>query len=260
MNANLNLTGGLHRLQNVREAAAAVAATEQYAAFVSTIRHKFPWRFEMPPGVLDRDYLRVVEHHLAHLIPLVQPYIEPHVRRVLDFGCGSGGSAIALALACPEIQCYGTDVDGREIEVARERAALYGVADRCHFEHVSASEILPVADCSADLSLCSSVLEYVTEKQARRFCIQEMLRIVRPNGLLFFSVPNRLYPLEVHSSKWGWNYFPEWLNATTVDSTFWEVRKFARPTVVELYRTPLLRLFRPWSNFCIRKITDSRRL
>lgn len=58
MSVSLKMSGNLDRLQDARESAAAVAATEQYADFVSTIRHRFPWRFEMVTSALDRDYLR----------------------------------------------------------------------------------------------------------------------------------------------------------------------------------------------------------
>jgi hypothetical protein len=50
------------------------------------------------------------------------------------------------------------------------------------------------------------------------------------------------------------NYFPKLLGARKVDSSFWEIRKLARPDVLELYRTPVAQLFRPWSNFCVRKL------
>ena len=73
-----------------KDRAAAVAASDGYAQFVESIRKVFPWRFQAPLHVLERDYLRIVDHHLAHLIPLVHPYMESGTRRVFDFGCGSG--------------------------------------------------------------------------------------------------------------------------------------------------------------------------
>jgi hypothetical protein len=82
-----------------------------------------------------------------------------------------------------------------------------------------------------------------------------MVRLVAPERCLLFSIPNRLYPFEIHTGKWGWNYFPKLLGARTVDSTFWEVQKLALPDVLTLYRTPVAQLFRPWSVFCVRKNT-----
>ena len=243
-------------LQAAKDRAAAIANSRGYAQFVEELRKTFPWRFQGSPQVIERDYLRIVDHHLAHLIPLVQLYMSATTRSVLDFGCGSGGSAIALAMVDPQVRCIGTDIDAQEIAVARDRAKLYGVADRCEFYHVRPSEPLPFADESFDFSLCSSVLEYATEKGVRVFCVREMVRLVRSGGLLFFSVPNRLYPFEIHSGKWGWNYFPRLLGARTVDSGFWEVRKLARPAVLKLHRTAFVQLLRPWSNFCFRKEPD----
>ena len=243
--------GGLRR---AREAAEACARSPRYARFVETVRDLSPWRFErIRPDVLERDYLRIVDHHLQHLVPRLEPCIERGVRRVLDFGCGSGGSAIAIALAYPDVYCCGTDIDESEILMARARASLYGVADRCEFHHVTAGEALPFADGCFDFCLCSSVIEYAIEKPIRQFCVREMVRLVGPGRCLFFSVPNRFYPFEVHTGKWGWNYFPRMLGARTIDSSFWEVRSLARPDVLTLWRTPIVQLFRPWSNFCVRK-------
>jgi SAM-dependent methyltransferase len=246
---------GMTAYEAATEHARAVADSAEYATFVEEIFARFPWRRAAPRESLDRDYLRIVDHHLINLVPKVQPYMESGIRTILDFGCGSGGSAIALCLVDPDIRCFGTDIDPKEIEVARLRADLYGVADRCHFQHVEPSTALPFEPGRFDLSVCSSVLEYAIPEPIRRFCVQEMLRMVRPEGLLFFSVPNRLYPLEIHTRKLGWNYFPNLLGARTIDSSFWEVRSLARPSQVTLYQTRLRNLFTPWSNFCVKKLT-----
>jgi ubiquinone/menaquinone biosynthesis C-methylase UbiE len=245
-------------LERARERARAIANSGAgYTKFVQLVREACPWRFEkLPPAVLERDYLRVVDHHLDHLIPRVARYLGPDVRRVVDFGCGSGGSAIALSLVYPDVNCIGTDIDLGEVTIARERAKLYGVADRCEFYCVSPGQSLPFPDGSFDFCQCSSVLEYVLGTDARRFCVHEMARLLRRGGLLFCSVPNRIYPFEIHTRKWGWNYFPRLLHAQTVDCTAWEVKRLARPLRLRLHQTPLIQLLRPWSNFCLRRETN----
>jgi SAM-dependent methyltransferase len=231
-----------------------VADSRAFEDFVSLVRRVYPWRFEkLSADALNRDYLRVVDHHLKHLVPRASRYIMSDTRKVLDFGCGSGGSAIALALTYPTLTCVGTDIDPEEVTMARARAALYGVADRCEFHCVSPGQVLPFANDTFDFSLCSSVLEYVVELESRRFCVQEMTRLVGLRGFLFFSVPNRLYPFEIHTRKWGWNQFPRLLKAHTVDSSAWEVIRLARPHVLKLHQTPVVDLFRPWSAFCLKR-------
>jgi len=240
-------------LENAKQLARAVADSPAYKDFVDLVRKVYPWRFEkLSPTVLERDYLRIVDHHLEHLAPRVAHHLDGNTRRALDFGCGSGGSAIALALVYPNITFTGTDIDPLEVQMARDRAKLYGVSERCEFHCVSAGETLPFEPASFDFCLCSSVLEYAVEPGIRKFCIQEMARLVRPGGSLFCSVPNRLYPFEIHTRKWGWNYFPKMLKAHTVDCTAWEVKRLARPWVLNLHRTSWIELLRPWSNFCLR--------
>src|SRR6267378_6651595 len=93
-------------LREAKERAEAIDSSRDYEKFVEITRKRFPWHSQIPLTVLERDYLRVVDHHLQYLIPHVQRYVGPNIRRVLDFGCGSGGSAIALAMVCPEVYFY----------------------------------------------------------------------------------------------------------------------------------------------------------
>lgn len=53
-------------------------------------------------------------------------------KRVLEFGCGSGGNAILLALR-GAAHVTGVDVSPRAIEIARRRAEMHGVSDRIEF-------------------------------------------------------------------------------------------------------------------------------
>src|SRR5260370_36962526 len=87
-------------LQQAKAAAESVAKSTQYGQFVEAVRKMYPWRFErLPRQVLDRDYLRIVDHHLQRLVPRLQPGIDPTVRRVAAFGLRSGGPPLLPALA-----------------------------------------------------------------------------------------------------------------------------------------------------------------
>src|SRR5262245_8709059 len=90
-------------LREAREKAERIARSNAYVDFVNICQKELPLVFKLDSAVIDRDHLRVVDHHLKHLTPRISPYITSKVRRVLDFGCGSGGSAIALAMVHPEI-------------------------------------------------------------------------------------------------------------------------------------------------------------
>jgi SAM-dependent methyltransferase len=54
--------------------------------------------------------------------------------KVADMGCGHGSSTVLMAQAYRESRIHGSDYHATPIEVARDRAASAGVADRAEFE------------------------------------------------------------------------------------------------------------------------------
>lgn len=242
------------RVHAAEEKAVAIAQTESYRKFVEVVRKESPWRFN---GVSELDrYLHNVDHHLRNFVPRLLRCLDGDIGTVFDFGCGSGSGSIALAMIFPEVRCHGVDISPVEVSIARARARLYGVEDRCRFDVIGEGQVLPVPSNAFDLCICCSVLEYVTVPRVRKLCVQEMVRIIMAQGLLFMSIPNRMYPVEIHSRKLGWNYFPRLLKARIVGTTMWEVKMLARPHVLRRYRTPLHQLLTPWTNFGLRKESD----
>ena len=60
--------------------------------------------------------------------------------RVVDIGCGTGWSSIAIALGFPRAVVTGLDLDEASIEEARKHAVEAGVADRVTFEVRNAAD------------------------------------------------------------------------------------------------------------------------
>ena len=240
-----------NRLAAAMERAVAASRGAAFDEFVAVVRHETPWRFN---GVNELErFLHNVEHHLRTTMPRLLASMDTEAHSVFDFGCGSGSGSIALALLFPEIRCRGVDISAADVAIARARARLYGVDDRCEFNVIGEGQALPASAGCVDLCICCSVLEYIIQPEIRKFCAQEMARVLVEGGLLFISVPNRLYPVELHSHKFGWNYFPKWLKARIIGSSVWEIRRLARPHVLGMHRIQLLRLFTPWTNFCLEK-------
>src|ERR1700759_2939446 len=68
-----------------------------------------------------------VDSHLRRLLPVLERRVV-RARRILDFGCGTGGPSVALALSRlkPE-QVIGVDAGAAALEAAAVRAAGYGL-------------------------------------------------------------------------------------------------------------------------------------
>ncbi len=110
------------------------------------------------------------------------------VRRALDVGCGLGHWAACLAPFLPAgCELTGVDRETRWIDEARHRSAAHPHL-RCTFV-TGEAERLPFADDSFDLVTCQTVLIHVREPVV---VLREMLRVLRPGGLLAVAEPNNV--------------------------------------------------------------------
>jgi SAM-dependent methyltransferase len=111
------------------------------------------------------------------------------VRSALDVGAGVGHWAtLLLPLLALEATVIGIERDPRWITKAQERAAGLGIGDRCRYVE-GVAESLPYDDETFDLVTCQTVLIHVADVS---LVIGEMVRVLRPGGLLLVAEPNNL--------------------------------------------------------------------
>ncbi len=106
-------------------------------------------------------------------------------RQVLDFGCGVGSNAEALAAEGREL--VGLDATAEALERARQLGLYTKLV-------LSGDENIPLPDTSLDLILAADVLEHIDDVKA----LHEMYRTLRPRGVLLVTVP-------AHRWLWNWN-------------------------------------------------------
>lgn len=162
--------------------------------------------FAIRDGAVDERYLaREVgraESHQRTLTPLLEALVG-RAARILDFGCGTGGTTVALArssLGAAEV--IGVDANPAALEAARVRAEAYDLGPpRLRFEVTTPGEPLPFADGSFDLVATVSVMEFISRAADRDAVVDDLRRLVAPGGYLYIATPwPRLR--EHHSRFW----------------------------------------------------------
>ncbi|TXH77471.1 MAG: class I SAM-dependent methyltransferase [Lysobacteraceae bacterium] len=151
---------------------------------------------------LQRELTRVEMHATSLCAPLVRRL--GAATRILDAGCGTGGTTVALALSglAPD-EVVGIDASAEAVEAGRIRSLGYGLMpERARFEHVPAGQRLPFPDGHFDLVTCVSVLEFISTDAARRAFVAELLRVTRSGGHVYLATPNPLRMREYHSRRW----------------------------------------------------------
>jgi SAM-dependent methyltransferase len=101
---------------------------------------------------------------------------------VLDAACGEGYGAAWLAHAARSVT--GLDIDVPTLEAARARYGRPGLS----FEAGSVTA-MPFADASFDCVVSFETLEHLAEQ---REMMAEMRRVLKPDGFLVISTPNRV--------------------------------------------------------------------
>lgn len=112
--------------------------------------------------------------------------------RVLENGCGIGTYLEHLKPHVGSI--IGLEYDQERAKQARARGS--------HIV-IGAGEELPFDNMTFDSILSHEVLEHVIDD---RYSVEEMVRVLKPGGLILLFVPNRGYPFETHGFYWHKRY------------------------------------------------------
>jgi 2-polyprenyl-3-methyl-5-hydroxy-6-metoxy-1,4-benzoquinol methylase len=115
--------------------------------------------------------------------------------RVLEIGCGTGSSSVALAEQGAHVT--GIDIDAGALAVARDRCRIHGVG--VDLRESSAKHLLGFGPMDAVLYF--AVLEHMNNEE-RLQSLADAWALLSPGGLLaIIETPNRLWYLDQHTSQ-----------------------------------------------------------
>lgn len=160
--------------------------------------------------------------------------------RCLDVGCAAGLISYHLATECEQV--VGLDPDGAALHLALKRQNVElarGDAMR-----------LPFTDRSFDVVVCAQVYEHVPEPKR---LVAEIWRVLKDDGVCFFSGPNKLSIVEAHYGLPFLHWLPPrlaslYLRATgrgrqyeEKPLTYWHLRRLLRRFAIQDYTVAMLR-------------------
>ena len=109
---------------------------------------------------------------------------------LLDMGCGEGRHSIG-ALLETSANVVGLDLSLNDLNIAKSRLSDFDTENletHCTFGVGNITDI-PLEDSSLDAVICSEVLEHVESPEES---IIEMIRVLKPGGIIALSVPRYL--------------------------------------------------------------------
>jgi ubiquinone/menaquinone biosynthesis C-methylase UbiE len=162
---------------------------------------------------------------------IVVPWLDQAKRlrdsRILEIGCGTGSSTVALAEQGAKV--IGIDIDEDSLAVARDRCSAYGLEAEFHALNAS-SMSESFGDAVFDFIIFFASLEHMTVAE-RLAALGDAWRMLPIGGLLaVVETPNRLWYFDGHTS---WLPFFNWL---PTDLAFRYSAFSPRENFRELYR------------------------
>ena len=161
--------------------------------------------FRDPPGyLLTREGKADLEHHLVgrlnqdrkDFVPWLQSLLPLAGKRILEVGCGTGSSTVAIAETGASV--VGFDIDRPSLSVADERCKLYGLDVELRAENANS---LSQADIrGADAVIFFASIEHMTLDEKLN-ALSNVWDSLRPGKLLIVvETPNRLWWYDYHSA------------------------------------------------------------
>jgi SAM-dependent methyltransferase len=141
----------------------------------------------------------------------VLSYLTPEAfagKRVLDFGCGSGASTMALHRALPPCEIVGIELEEKLIRIARLRTERLG-ASGVRILRSPSPDAVPEGIGKFHFVMFSAVYEHLLPHE-RRVLLPLMWSLLEPGGVLFLNqTPYRYSPIDVHTTRLPLiNYLP----------------------------------------------------
>lgn len=130
---------------------------------------------------------------------------------VLDVGCGAGGKSLYYASKNAKL-VHGVDIVESYENEANQLAHSLGLSDKFKFSIADASK-LHFDDNSFDTIIMNDAMEHVDDPEG---VLQEVLRVLKPTGLLYINFPPYNHPFGAHLSD---AIFIPWVHLFFSDKT-----------------------------------------
>ena len=134
------------------------------------------------------DYVLYLKHLKAYETVLK----EVEGKQVLEIGCGSGYGSRMLSEKAEHITTVDLDTDSLEY------AQAHNQRPNITYVHADVLQGLPLEADSYDVAIIFQVIEHIEPRMATTF-LQEIHRLVKPGGKVWFTTPNkktRLLPFQ----------------------------------------------------------------
>jgi len=158
------------------------------------------YKVDLQDHIIER-----LENDRRRIIPWLNAAGPLKGKTILEIGCGTGSSSIAIAEQGAKV--IGVDLDADALKVAEDRKKKYDLD--IEFHYLNATEVQnKFKDVEFDFIIFFATIEHMIHEE-RMIALKETWNMLKPGGLwVVLETPNRLWYFDGHTS--GLPFF-QWL-------------------------------------------------
>lgn len=122
------------------------------------------------------------------LLPQIEKYLDPKIKKILDIGCGAG--TLCLYLADKGYKITGIDISEKAIGECKKSAEVLGLKNKTEF--LSGDFQTKAIPQKFDLIIFTEVIEHLENDT---LALKKIHGLLNPNGILILSTPSQNAPL-----------------------------------------------------------------
>lgn len=187
----------------------------QFKELETSIKENFHTGWRKEKNYTPKDYEIDLNAHLyirldfdrLFIIPWINETIKLDGSNILEIGCGTGSSTVALAEQGSHVT--GVDIDEGAMEVAKERCEIYDVPFKSILNNAT-DAYEDLKDENFDLIIFFACLEHMTYNE-RIDSLKKYYELLPKGGFLsIVETPNRLWYFDRHTSHLPfYNWLPD---------------------------------------------------
>jgi SAM-dependent methyltransferase len=148
---------------------------------------RYPYPPPTPPGQRPLAAFGLLDY-VQHVFWPARPALRG--LRVLDAGCGTGNTAVAIAHRYPEVQVVGIDLSEASLAAARAQAQGLGVGDNLTLRRLAIEDVGALGE-RFDYVVASGVLHHLPNPDAGLRALVEVLSPTGGLGLMLYATYGR---------------------------------------------------------------------
>lgn len=159
-------------------------------------QHYFSWK------IAEKEKSQVVISTIRHVLKFSSRIGKPIKDLVvLDVGSGTGQYSFEIGKRVKKV--IGVEPFRDAYLSALKKKKIYNVGDTCVFKNIPVEKI--DTKMKFDLALCLATLEHMPNAEAS---FKKIFDLLNDGGMIYLTVPNKLWPYEYHYRLWFLSWFP----------------------------------------------------